>query len=542
MNEAKFSKLAGSDRVPVPGARATGPADPEQWLEVTVKLRRRAALPEVGTPAAHRYTREALQEQFGADPQVAARVEDVFTGFGLTAIASDPGTRSVKLGGPVRLMETAFGVKLMDFHHDAHGNYRGRVGAVQLPVSVADVVEGVFGLDNRRAVRRRPGMRKLLSAAAHATHASKRPWFFPAELASAYAFPPGDGEGQVIGLLEFGGGFFPDDLAAFARQAALASTPDVIPVSVDHAPTDANDEAVGEVMLDIEVVAGVCPKATVPVYFGQFTEKGWVDVLDAAIHDTKHRPQVLSVSWGYAEDAYIWTQAAVNQVNEALKEAALLGVTVCVASGDDGSSDGITDGHAHVDFPCSSPYVLAVGGTLLRASGSHHTERVWKDGDGLRADGGGSTGSGVSTRFGRPAWQAGLDVQPVNPGQPDGRLVPDVVANASANTGYFTVVGGQAGIEGGTSAAAPLWAALAARMNQALAASGKTVGYFTPLLYGKPPGVAHTVGSEGCRDIATGDNDTATVGGFRAGPGFDGVTGWGSPKGTALLAALEKVL
>jgi kumamolisin len=433
-------------------------------------------------------------------------------------------------------------VKLMNFHHATHGDYRGRIGAVQLPLSVADVVDGVFGLDNRRAVRRRPSMRRLLSAAAHTTHASKRPWFFPAELATAYDFPAGDGEGQVIGILEFGGGFFPDDLAAFAQQASLASTPNVIPVSVDHTPTDANDEAVGEVMLDVEVVAGVCPKATVPVYFGQFTEKGWIDALDAAIHDQTHRPQVLSVSWGYAEDAYIWTQAAVDQVNEALKEAALLGVTVCVASGDDGSSDGITDGHAHVDFPCSSPYVLAVGGTLLRVSGSHRTERAWKDGDGLRADGGGSTGSGVSTRFGAPAWQNGLDVQPVNPGQTSGRVVPDVVANASANTGYFTVAGGQAGIEGGTSAAAPLWAALAARMNQALAASGKTVGYFTPLLYGKEPGGTQAVGTAGCHDIRTGNNDTATVGGFQAGQGFDGVTGWGSPKGTALLAALEKVL
>lgn len=541
MKDSKFVKLAGSERIPVPGSRATGRADPEQWLEVTLKLRRRAALPEPGGAGSRRYAREELQAEFGADPQAVARVEDVFTSMGLTVLASDAGTRSVKLGGPARLMEAAFEVRLLNFHHDTHGSYRGRVGALHLPVAVAGDIEGVFGLDNRRAVRRRPGTRRLLSAAAHRTHASKRPWFFPAELAAAYEFPPGDGTGQVIGILEFGGGFFPDDLAAFAQQASLAATPNVVPVSVDHTPTDSNDEAVGEVMLDIEVVAGVCPKATIPVYFGAFTEKGWVDVLDAAIHDTVHRPQVLSISWGYAEDAYIWTQAAVDQVNEALKEAALLGITICVASGDDGSSDGITDGHAHVDFPCSSPYVLAVGGTLLRVT-SHRSERVWKDGDGLRADGGGSTGSGVSTRFDRPAWQASLDVAPVNPGQIDGRIVPDVVANASAHTGYFTVVSGQAGIEGGTSAAAPLWAALVGRMNEALSGTGRSVGYFTPLLYGLDVGGTHAVGAVGCNDIRTGDNDTATVGGFKAGAGFDGVAGWGSPKGAALLAALQKAL
>ncbi|HEX4511159.1 MAG TPA: protease pro-enzyme activation domain-containing protein, partial [Burkholderiaceae bacterium] len=382
-SESPFVKLAGSDRIPVPGARAMAAADPEQWLEVTLKLRRRAPLPEVAAPAPRRWSREELQDQFGADPQVVARIEDVFTSLGLAVLASCAGTRSVKLGGPVKTMEAAFHVKLMKFQHATHGDYRGRVGAVHVPIAVAADVEAVFGLDDRRAVRRRPGARKLLSSVAHGTHASKRPWFFPAELATAYDFPPGDGAGQVIGVLEFGGGFFPGDLAAFVQQAGLPATANVIPISVDHAPTDAQDEAVGEVMLDIEAIAGVCPKATVPVYFAQFTEKGWVDVLDAAVHDTTHRPQVLSVSWGYAEDAYIWTQAAMDQVDEALKESALLGITVCVAAGDDGSSDGITDGHAHVDFPCSSPYVLAVGGTLLRLAGSRRTERAWKDGDGL---------------------------------------------------------------------------------------------------------------------------------------------------------------
>jgi kumamolisin len=207
-----------------------------------------------------------------------------------------------------------------------------------------------------------------------------------------------------------------------------------------------------------------------------------------------------------------------------------------VAAGDDGSSDGVNDGHAHVDFPCASPFVLAVGGTLLR-TGAKRSERAWKDGDGLRADNGGSTGGGVSVRIARPAWQAGLDIAPVNPGQAAGRIVPDVAANASANTGYFVIVGGQQEISGGTSAATPLWAALVARMNQQLAAGGQRVGYLTPRLYG-----AAALGKTGCNDIRAGDNITAHVGGFKSAAGFDAVTGWGSPRGKDLLAALAKLL
>jgi len=187
----------------------------------------------------------------------------------------------------------------------------------------------------------------------------------------------------------------------------------------------------------------------------------------------------------------------------------MLGITVCVSSGRRRLVDGITDGHAHVDFPASSPFVLAVGGTLLR-TGSRRSERAWKDGDGLRTDGGGSTGGGVSTRLARPSWQAGLDVAPVNPGQVEGRIAPDVAANASANTGYFTVSQGQAGITGGNQR---LLAACGRRswrgMNQQLAASGKRVGYLTPVLYGPGPDGKTPLGKQqGFNDIHTGNNIT----------------------------------
>jgi kumamolisin len=290
-------------------------------------------------------------------------------------------------------------------------------------------------------------------------------------------------------------------------------------------------------MLDVEVVAGVCPNASIAVYFCQFTEQGWVDVLDAAIHDSTNAPTVLSISWGMAEDDIAWSSGAIDTINDSLKEAALLGITVCVAAGDDGSSDQETDGNAHVDFPAASPYVLAVGGTILRITGGVVVESAWKDGDGLRKDGGGSTGGGVSTKFARPAWQ-NVSIPSVNPHAIDGRCVPDVAADASANTGYFTVVDGSPEISGGTSASTPLWAALIARINAARIAAGKSAaGYVTPLLYQATPG-GGTIGSAACRDITTGNNITAHGGGYSAQVGYDAVTGWGVPIGTKLLALL----
>ena len=541
MTDTRFFAVPGSERTPAFGATATRAADAEAWVEVTLKLARKTPLPAVDARPMQALSATELGARYGASDEAVTRVSDTFAALGLTVLASDAATRSVQLGGPVSAMEAAFQVRLMDFD-GVRGPYRGRVGALHVPATLKDDVVGVFGLDNRRVVRRRPDGGKRRHVVDHAaTSAKKRPWFFPAELAAAYAFPEGDGGGQTIGLLEFGGGYFHADLEAFGKAAGLASLPTVVPISVDKMPTNTNDEATGEVMLDVEVLAGICPKATIPVWFSQFTEKGWVDALDAAMHDAKYKPQVLSISWGYAEDVSVWTAAAVKQVDEALQEAALMGITICVAAGDDGSSDGIDDGHAHVDFPCASPYVLAVGGTLLR-TGAKGSERAWKDGDGLRADNGGSTGGGVSARLARPAWQAGLDIAPVNPGQTAGRIVPDVAANASANTGYFVVAQGQQEISGGTSASAPLWAALVARMNQQLAAGGKRVGYLTPLLYGAAAGAATPLGKIGCNDIHAGDNVTAHVGGFKSGPGFDAVTGWGSPKGKDLLAALSRLL
>ena len=517
-----------------PGAQVLGVADPDEWLELTIKLRRKKGLPEPGGAAAKLLTRAQLEAEYGADPADMEKVKTVLTQMGMKILSEEPVTCTIRAGGRAGVVESIFQVRLFHYSHPK-GNYRGRKGDLHVPAELAGIILAVFGLDNRRMTKRRPMRRRTTALSLAHRGAASRSWFYPAELATIYSFPEGDGQGQTVGLLEFGGGYFADDLATFCQNANVA-VPTVKPVSVNNTPTNQRDGAEGEVMLDVEVVAGVCPKATIVVYFSTFDEGGWVNAIDMAVHDDQNPLSVLSISWGYAEDATgAWSSGALDSINDSLKAAALLGVTICVASGDDGSDDEVGDGHAHVDFPSSSPYVLAVGGTTLKHSASGSvTETAWKDGDGLRKDNGGSTGGGVSTYFARPSWQ-NVNIDSVNPGSIEGRVVPDVAANASAITGYWTVVDGQGGASGGTSAAAPLWASLIARLNASL---GKPVGYLSPLLY-QAGSSGQPLGQSVCRDITSGNNDTASIGGYSAGPGYDAVSGWGVPIGSALLNGLK---
>jgi kumamolisin len=531
--------LQGSSRQVRPGAKVLGVAGPDEWIEVTVKLRRKQPLPEpTGRPATF-LTRSELEANYGAAPADMEKVRTALTGFGLTILKEDPISCSVRVGGPAATIEQVFLVKL--FHYSQENeNYRGRRGVLHVPSELDGIVVGVFGLDNRRLVKKRRSKMKPASLNLAQAAAASRAWFYPAELAKIYSFPAGNGQGQTVGLLEFGGGYFADDLATFCQNANVP-VPSVTAISVNNTPTNQKDGAEGEVMLDVEVIAGVCPAASIAVYFSTFDESGWINAVDTAVHDTNNPLTVLSVSWGYAEDAQgAWSDGAIDAISDTLKAAALLGVTICVAAGDDGSDDQVGDGQAHVDFPSSSPYVLAVGGTSLQQNtGGQINETAWKDGDGLRKDNGGSTGGGVSVHFPRPAWQT-VTVASVNPGSIDGRVLPDVAADASANTGYFVVVDGQGGVSGGTSASAPLWASLIALINASLGA-GKQAGYLTPLLYQQGSG-GNSIGQDGCRDITAGDNSTAAIGGYTAGPGYDAVTGWGVPNGNALLTALRLVL
>ncbi|MGF6806705.1 kumamolisin [Paraburkholderia sp. Clong3] len=534
-------KLPGSLRRAMPGAKVLGQANLHGVIEVTLKLRRKQALPELEARPPNPLTRDELEARYGASQDDIDKVTQVMSGLGIKTVSSSAGARTVRLSGSVGALESAFNVKLFNYSH-ADGNYRGRVGYLFVPDELKDVVQGVFGLDNRRTLRRRrqpvrdTGARQALSS-------STPKWYLPEQFGAHYHFPSGDGSGQTVGILEFGGGYFPSDLTKFCAKAEVTA-PQVTTISTDGTSSESKDGAEGEVMLDIEVVAGLCPRASIVVYFAAWTEQGMIGALDAAMQDKTNNPGVLSISWGAPEGSDIWSDQAMSQINETLKEAAYLGITVCVAAGDDGSSDALADGHAHADFPSSSPYVLSVGGTTIVDLEGTKADVVWMEGDGLRADSGGSTGGAVSDVFQRPDWQSSITIQSVNPGAMTGRCIPDVAANADwVASPYLLVVDNHAEPNGGTSAASPLWAALIALMNGQLE-GGKRVGYLTPLLYQVAAGAAvgQTVGAVGCTDVTSGNNNTASVGGYSAGPGYDAVSGWGTPDGQALLDAIKATL
>ncbi|HTU03782.1 MAG TPA: S53 family peptidase, partial [Candidatus Sulfotelmatobacter sp.] len=476
--------IAGSERALRAGSRLIGPSNPDERVEITVRVRSRGpklvtaqrigALP----PLKRRYlSREEFAKAYGAAPADLAKVTTFAAKNGLEVVSVNPAERHVKLAGTVRALSAAFDVKLMEYAH-ADGDYRGRIGSIHLPAGLANVVQGVFGLDNRRQARPHISPSKEDAEALARRGAGT---FTAPQVAQLYNFPPGlDGTGECIGILEFGGGYSTSDLATYFKNLGIAM-PSITSVSVNGVKNspgkDPNSD--GEVALDIEVAGAVAPGAKIVVYFAHFTERGWVDSLAAAMSDSVNRPSVISISWGFAEgepiQGFEWTKQTVQAVNETLQAAAAMGVTVCAASGDDGSNDQVSDGHAHVDFPASSPYSLGCGGTRLTAANNKIADEVvWNDGPG---SGG---GGGVSAMNSRPTWQAGIVPPSVNPGHSPGRGVPDVCGNADPNSGYQIYYAGRPAVVGGTSAVAPLWAGLLARINQKL---GKPVGYFNPLLY-----------------------------------------------------------
>jgi len=413
-------------------------------------------------------------------------------------------------------LQKAFNVELQEYSYPK-GNFRGRTGVISVPSEYADIITGVFGLDNRPQAE--PHFRRLPETPG-LKHKTTTPTvsYDPNEVAKIYDYPAGDGSGQCIGIIELGGGFRLDDLNNYFSSLNLKQ-PQVIAVSVDggtNSPTT-SDSADGEVMLDIEVAGAIAPAAKIVVYFTPNTDRGFLDAVTTAVHDSTNQPSVISISWGSAESQ--WTAQALTNMDDAFQSAAAMGVTVCVAAGDNGSSDGVNDGQNHVDFPASSPFVLACGGTTLQASNDEIVnETVWND-----EPSGGATGGGVSDIFPLPAWQDGFGV-PLPSVQAGGRGVPDVAGDADPDTGYNIRVDGENAVVGGTSAVAPLWAGLVARINQKL---GKSIGFLNPLIY------VQSVETSGFHDITQGNN-----GAFSAAVGWDACTGLGSPDGAKLLAAL----
>jgi kumamolisin len=529
-------KLAGSERAPMEGAREIGPANPNENVDVTLRLRSRAGKKPIVDPAEYTkpiekrviLSRKEFEQRHGADPESIARVESFAREYKLAVKEKSPERRTVILSGTVAAMNQAFGVELKQYQHPK-GSYRGRVGAVRLPPELQGVVEGVFGLDNRPQAK--PHFRRWqkrvdagTGAGVGVRAAAPNVSYTPPQVAAFYEFPTGvDGSGECIALIELGGGYKPADLASYWGQLNLSETPVVSAVPIgngSNSPTGDSSGPDGEVMLDIEVAGSIAPGAKIVVYFAENTDAGFLNAITTAVHDSTNNPSIVSISWGGPESS--WTEQAMTSMDEAFQSAAAMGVTVCVAAGDDGSTDGVSDGQNHVDFPASSPNVLACGGTTLETSGaSISSETVWNE----LANNEGATGGGISDFFPLPSWQTGAGVPPsANANQNVGRGVPDVSGDADPSTGYTTLVDGQSGVIGGTSAVAPLWAGLIALINDSL---GKPVGFINPLLY------QNASAAVDFNDVTSGNN-----GAYPAGPGWDACTGLGSPIGTGVAAFL----
>jgi kumamolisin len=528
---AKIEKrvaLPGSERTVLPGSRKIGPCDPQEQIQVTVFLRRGSSpklFPDVKKlgkllPAQRRdLSRAQFASRHGVRPADIKKIRAFATQNKLKVVEVSRPRRSVLLRGSIAAFSSAFGVELNSYQH-ATGTSRMRSGTIQIPAQLSGIIEGVFGLDNRPQAKPHFRIRKQSqNSAAHAQAASAS--YNAPQVAQAYDFPAGTtGSGQTIGILELSGGYSASDLTTYFNNLGI-KTPTVTAVSVDGATNSPTGDAAGpdgEVELDIEVSGAVAPSAQIAVYFTPNTDQGFLDALTTAVHDTTLKPAVVSISWGGPESS--WTQQALTAFNSACEDASTIGVTILVASGDDGSSDGVSSGTPTVDFPASSPYVLACGGTKLTLSGTTiSSEQAWNE----LSSGEGATGGGVSEVFALPSYQQSAGV-PKAPNGFVGRGVPDVAGDADPESGYNVLVDGQQTVIGGTSAVAPMWAGLLARINQSL---GKNVGYLNPLFYTK--NVEATL-----HDISAGSNGT-----YSAGPGWDACTGLGTPNGAALLAALS---
>ncbi len=516
--QARVSLAASEPPIPTQ-ASETGPITPDRILSVSVITRRRKplSLPDLdGRILSH----AEFDQNYAADPADFEALRGFAHAHGLSIDegASSLSRRTLVLRGPAARMEEAFGVTLTVFRDDAR-EYHSFRGAITLPEEHAPMIETVLGLDTRPIATsqlRRAGRGEAGNGGERIIRASAAGLSYsPPQVAELYGFPTGlTGAGQTIGLLELGGGYETSDITTYFQGLGL-TPPTVVAISVDggtNVPGGDPSGADGEVALDIQVAGSIAPGARIAVYFAPNTDQGFIDTVTTAVHDTANKPSVLSISWGGAENT--WSEASRTALDNACQSAAALGVTITVASGDNGSTDGGTGNQ--VDFPASSPHVLACGGTRLQGSGATiQSEIVWND-----QPNGGATGGGVSTAFPLPSWQSGANV----PGG-SGRGVPDVAGDASPQSGYNVLVDGAQQVVGGTSAVAPLWAGLLTLINQQRVEAGlTTVGFVNPTLYANPTAL---------RDITSGSN-----GSYNAGPGWDACTGLGSPNGTAVAKAL----
>jgi hypothetical protein len=510
----EYRTLANSDRPPEPGIFRVGSADPKATLSASILVRRRPDGPPspsgnilAATSPPQRLSREEFAASYGAAQADLDQVAAFAQGQGLTVMDTNAARRTVVVSGTVEQMNKAFAVDLGQYQSpsgtrpDAPGTpsgpppYRGYDGPVRVPANLGDIVEGVFGLDNRQL-----GRPAIVSA--DATPAI--PPLTPPDVARLYQFPTLSATGQTIGIIEFGGGYQLSDVQDYFNNVVNLPVPSVTSVSVGGATNSPGGGADIEVILDICVAGSVAPGANIVVYFAPNNEQGMIDVITTVLNDTTNKPSVLSISYVSPD---VPSTTSISSVMSDFKE---IGVTVFAASGDYGSGTGVS-------YFATDPWVTGCGGTTVEnVSGTSFTEVAWA----------GSTG-GISNVFPLPEWQKLAGIPPSVTSSPPGHVgrgVPDIAGNGDPNTGYTLILNGAStSLWGGTSAVAPLYAGFTALLNATL---GESVGYLNYDLYSP-------VGPYPYNDVTSGSN-----GGYSASSGWDAVTGWGSINGSVMVRFL----
>jgi subtilase family serine protease len=559
--QSSLTKLGRAPSLP-PGSSAVG-ALPESTAVnalVTLQPRDPAALAAyadaVSTPGSgvyHQYLTVAqFAQRFGpASAQIAA-VRASLAAHGLAPGQPAADGLSIPVTASAGSLAKAFSTSFERYRLAGGATGFANTSAPSVPTGVAGLVQGVVGLSSL-AVQRPLGLRSSRSPAtalnaggaaraADVATADETAPCSPArtvsasdgsytadQIASAYGLSSlhsaGDaGSGTTVALFELEP-YSPSDVSAY--RACYGTTTSVTNESVDGGA--GTGSGLGEAALDIEDVIGLAPAAAIRVYEGPNTAAGVYETYAKIISDDT--AQVVSTSWGTCES--VEGLSAAEAENTLFQEAATQGQTVFAAGGDSGAQDcGGSRRTQAVDDPASQPYVTGIGGTSLPSSAGGG-ETVWNDGSPNGAGGG-----GVSTLWPRPSYQtsAAKSQTSTTCGAAGDvcREIPDASADADEDTGYVIYYKGSWQTTGGTSAAAPTWAALAALADASPACGRAHVGFVNPVLYR----AAASSYSSYFNDVTSGNNSYDGVSGFSAGTGYDMASGLGTPKGAALASAM----
>ncbi|HEX9069080.1 MAG TPA: S53 family peptidase [Ktedonobacterales bacterium] len=513
-----------------PGVRV-GPVDPGRELTLSLALAGQGAAPV--TPG-HFLSPGDYAKTYGPSDASRAQVAQWLTRHGFALVASPATGILVQARGSAALAERLFGVTLSDYRLADGRTYFATDRAATIPAELASVVIAIQGLSNRPLVHPM-GIERLDTAGNH----PKPQMLSPGELETAYNFKPLHqsnvlGQGQTIAFAEIDT-FKQSDIDYYDHAYGL----NTLPISVVKVGDGAGAaKQVSETTLDIEVAHAIAPQAKLIVYEGPSDFGSLLDIFNRIISDNK--ASVVSVSLGGCEPL-LWQDSGYGQrffsaLNSLFQQAAAQGMTVFVSSGDSGAytcrrEDPSLTGRS-ASLPATNPFVTAVGGTALFLNDDHtyNFEAGWEGP--LTGTGG---GGGLSVGYARPSWQTGPGVE--NSSSDGARQVPDVAAAADPMTGYriYDSTDGSCvteecwGAVGGTSAAAPLWAALAALADQQGASQGKQrLGFINPLLYRLAGN-----GTQGLHDVTIGGNL-----GYQCAPGWDYSTGLGTPDAAVLISQL----